>query len=48
VGDFFISTELPGDRHDVGTNGSLTLPATLFALFVREKNETELVLPFGI
>ena len=40
-------SELPGDHHRVSANASETKPATLFAVFVVDSNETELAIPFG-
>ena len=40
-------SELPGDRHGVSANASMTKPAKLLAVFVVDTNETELTIPFG-
>jgi quercetin dioxygenase-like cupin family protein len=40
-------SELPGDRHVVSANASQTKPAKLLAVFVVDRNETELTTPFG-
>ena len=40
-------SELPGDRHGVSANASVTEPAKLLAVFVVDTNETELTIPFG-
>jgi quercetin dioxygenase-like cupin family protein len=40
-------SELPGDRHSVSANASDTEPAKLLAVFVVDKNETELTTPLG-
>jgi quercetin dioxygenase-like cupin family protein len=45
VGQSF--SELPGDRHGVSANASMTEPAKLLAVFVLDTNETELTIPFG-
>jgi len=40
-------SELPGDRHRVSADASETKPAKLLAVFVVDRNETELTIPFG-
>jgi quercetin dioxygenase-like cupin family protein len=40
-------SEMPGDRHGVSANASMTKPARLLAVFVVDTNETELTIPFG-
>jgi|SRR3954471_7861029 quercetin dioxygenase-like cupin family protein len=40
-------SELPGDRHGGGANGSETQPAKLLVVFAADTNETELTIPFG-
>ena len=40
-------SEVGGDRHSVSANASETEPAKLFAVFVVDTAETELVIPFG-
>jgi quercetin dioxygenase-like cupin family protein len=40
-------SELPGDRHGVSANASETRSAKLLAMFVVDKNETDLTTPFG-
>jgi quercetin dioxygenase-like cupin family protein len=40
-------SELPGDRHSVSANASMTKPAQLLAVFVVNTNETELTTSFG-
>ena len=40
-------SEMPGDRHAVSANASEMKPAKLLAVFVVDKNETELTIPFG-
>jgi quercetin dioxygenase-like cupin family protein len=39
-------TELPGDRHLVSANASMTEPAKLLAVFVVDTEQTELTIPF--
>ena len=40
-------SELPGERHGVSANASETKPAKLLAVFVVDRNETELTIRFG-
>ncbi len=40
-------SEMPGDRHGVSANASVTKPARLLAVFVVDTKETELTTPFG-
>ncbi len=40
-------SEMPGDRRAVSSNASDTKPAKLFAVFVVDRNETELTIPLG-
>src|SRR6516162_3453367 len=40
-------SELPGDRHAVSANASVTEPAKLLAVFVVDTNEKELTIPIG-
>ena len=39
-------SEMPGDRHGVSANASMTVPAKLLAVFVVDTNEKELTTPF--
>jgi quercetin dioxygenase-like cupin family protein len=40
-------SEMPGDRHGVSANASLTKPAELLAVFVVNTDEKELTIPLG-
>jgi quercetin dioxygenase-like cupin family protein len=39
-------SELPGDRHRVSANASMTAPAKLLAVFVVDTNDKDLTTPF--
>ena len=39
-------SEMPGDRHGVSANASMTAPAKLLAVFVVDSNEKDLTTPF--